>query len=90
MLLRYIEGNTGPDAATHVAVIFDFSSKSFRNDLYGDYKAHRRRRPRPRPQFPLTREATRAFGVSCHEIEGYEADDIIATPPARRATRAGA
>ena len=80
MLLRYIEGNTGPDAATHVAVIFDFSSKSFRNDLYDDYKAHRPPPPPDlAPQFPLTREATRAFGVSCHEIEGYEADDIIAT-----------
>ncbi len=80
MLLRYIENNNGADAATHVAVIFDFSSKSFRNDLYDDYKAHRPPPPPDlAPQFPLTREATRAFGVSCHEIEGYEADDIIAT-----------
>src|SRR4028119_2341901 len=52
MLLRYIEGNTGPDAATHVAVIFDFSSKSFRNDLSVDYKAHRPPPP-PRPPPPL-------------------------------------
>ncbi|MBP1805010.1 DNA polymerase I [Rubellimicrobium aerolatum] len=80
MLLRYIETNTGADAATHVAVIFDFSSKSFRNEMYGDYKAHRPPPPEELvPQFPLTREATRAFGVSCHEIEGFEADDIIAT-----------
>ncbi|WP_210528943.1 DNA polymerase I [Rubellimicrobium arenae] len=80
MLFRYIEGNTGPDAATHVAVIFDFSSKSFRNELYSDYKSHRPPPPEELvPQFPLTREATRAFGVSCHEIEGFEADDIIAT-----------
>jgi DNA polymerase-1 len=80
MMLRYIENNSGPDAATHVAVIFDFSSKSFRNDLYGEYKAHRPPPPEDlAPQFPLTREATRAFGISCHEIEGYEADDIIAT-----------
>lgn len=80
MLLRYIENNNGADAATHVAVIFDFSSKSFRNDLYGDYKAHRPPPPEELvPQFPLTREATRAFGIACHEIEGYEADDIIAT-----------
>ena len=62
MLFRYIEGNTGPDAATHVAVIFDFSSKSFRNELYGEYKAHRPPPPEELvPQFPLTREATRAF-----------------------------
>ncbi|TNC52485.1 DNA polymerase I [Rubellimicrobium rubrum] len=80
MLLRYIENNNGPDAATHVAVIFDFSSKSFRNELYDQYKAHRPPPPEELvPQFPLTREATRAFGISCHEIEGYEADDIIAT-----------
>ena len=80
MLLRYVETNTGPDAATHVAVIFDFSSKSFRNDLYADYKAHRPPPPEELvPQFPLTREATRAFGIACEEIEGFEADDIIAT-----------
>lgn len=80
MLLRYIEGNTGSDAATHVAVIFDHSSKSFRNDLYDQYKAHRPPPPPElAPQFPLTREATRAFGIACHEIEGFEADDIIAT-----------
>ncbi len=80
MLLRYIENNTGPDAATHVAVIFDFSSKSFRNEMFDGYKAQRPAPPEDlAPQFPLTREATRAFGISCHEIEGYEADDIIAT-----------
>jgi DNA polymerase-1 len=80
MLLRYIETNSGPDAATHVAVIFDFSSKSFRNDMYDQYKAHRPKPPEDLvPQFPLTRDATRAFGIACHEIEGFEADDIIAT-----------
>jgi DNA polymerase-1 len=80
MLLRYVEGNTGSDAATHAAVIFDFSSKSFRNDMFDGYKAHRPPPPEDlKPQFPLTRDATRAFGISCHEIEGFEADDIIAT-----------
>ncbi|NVJ95749.1 MAG: DNA polymerase I, partial [Marivivens sp.] len=80
MLQRYVEGNSGPDAATHVAVIFDYSGKTFRNDLYDKYKANRPPAPEDLiPQFPLTREATRAFNIACHEIEGYEADDIIAT-----------
>ncbi|WP_370228561.1 DNA polymerase I [Cognatishimia sp.] len=80
MLHRYVEGNTGPDAPTHVAVIFDHSGKSFRNDLYDLYKANRPPAPEDlRPQFPLTRDATRAFNIACKEIEGFEADDIIAT-----------
>ena len=80
MLHRYVEGNTGPDAPTHVAVIFDKGSHTFRNDLYDLYKANREAMPEDlRPQMPLTREATRAFNIACEEIEGYEADDIIAT-----------
>jgi DNA polymerase-1 len=80
MLFRYIENNTGADAATHVAVIFDYSGKTFRNEIYPQYKAHRPPAPEDLiPQFPLTREATRAFNVSCIEVEGFEADDIIAT-----------
>ncbi len=80
MLQRYVEGNTGPDAPTHVAVIFDHSGKTFRNDLYDQYKANRPPAPEDlRPQFPLTRDATRAFNIACKEIEGFEADDIIAT-----------
>jgi DNA polymerase I len=80
MLLRYIEGNTGPDAATHAAVIFDHSGKTFRNDLYDKYKANRPPAPEDlRPQFPLTRDATRAFNIPAIEVEGFEADDIIAT-----------
>jgi DNA polymerase-1 len=80
MLQRYIEGNTGPDAATHIAVIFDKGSHTFRNDLYDLYKANRDAMPEDlRPQMPLTRDATRAFNIACEEIEGYEADDIIAT-----------
>ncbi|MEO0543070.1 MAG: DNA polymerase I [Pseudomonadota bacterium] len=64
---------------THFAVIFDYSSKTFRNDLYADYKANRDEPPEDlRPQFGLIREATRAFNVPCIETEGYEADDIIA------------
>ncbi|MGI3163961.1 DNA polymerase I [Pseudooceanicola sp. 200-1SW] len=80
MLHRYVEGNTGPDAPTHVAVIFDKGSHTFRNDLYDLYKANREAMPEDlRPQMPLTREATKAFNIACEEIEGFEADDIIAT-----------
>ena len=89
MLDRYVEGNTGPDAATHVAVIFDKGSHTFRNDLYDLYKANRSEMPEDlRPQIPLTREATEAFNIACKEMEGYEADDIIATL-ACRAREAG-
>lgn len=80
MLQRYIDGNNGDDAATHVAVIFDKGSHTFRNDLYDQYKANREAMPEDlRPQIPLTRDATRAFNIACEEIEGFEADDIIAT-----------
>ncbi len=80
MLHRYVEGNHGPDAPTHVAVIFDKGSHTFRNDIYDQYKANREAMPEDlRPQIPLTREATEAFNIACKEMEGYEADDIIAT-----------
>ncbi|MDF3415268.1 DNA polymerase I [Sulfitobacter sp. M57] len=80
MLHRYVEGNTGPDAPTHVAVIFDKGSHTFRNDMYDLYKANREAMPEDlRPQIPLTRTATEAFNIACEEKEGYEADDIIAT-----------
>ncbi|MGY9037592.1 MAG: DNA polymerase I [Rhodobacterales bacterium] len=80
MLQRYVEGNTGPDAPTHVAVIFDKGSHTFRNDMYDKYKANREAMPEDlRPQIPLTRTATEAFNIACKEKQGYEADDIIAT-----------
>ncbi len=80
MLHRYVEGNQGPDAPTHVAVIFDKGSHTFRNDIYDLYKANREAMPEDlRPQIPLTRSATEAFNIACKELEGYEADDIIAT-----------
>jgi DNA polymerase-1 len=80
MLHRYVEGNTGPDAPTHVAVIFDKGSHTFRNDMYDLYKANREAMPEDlRPQIPLTRTATEAFNIACKEKEGFEADDIIAT-----------
>ncbi|HBV55506.1 MAG TPA: DNA polymerase I, partial [Rhodobacteraceae bacterium] len=88
MLQRYVEGNAGSDV-THVAVVFDKGSHTFRNDMYDLYKANREEMPADlRPQMPLTRTATEAFGIACLEQEGYEADDIIATL-AHRARDAG-
>jgi DNA polymerase-1 len=67
------------DAPTHLAVVFDHSEQTFRNKLYDQYKAHRPPPPEDLiPQFPLVREATRAFGVPSLELPGYEADDVIA------------
>ncbi len=75
---------------THFAVIFDYSSKTFRNELYDQYKANRTAPPEDLiPQFGLIRHATRAFNLPCIEKEGYEADDLIATY-ARLAEAAGA
>lgn len=89
MIFRHIEDAKGADAPTHAAVIFDYSSKTFRNEIYPAYKENRPPAPEDlRPQFPLTRDATRAFNLACLEIEGYEADDIIATL-ARQAREAG-
>jgi DNA polymerase-1 len=74
-----VDMKTSEDAPTHLAVIFDHSEETFRNKLYDQYKAHRPPAPEDLvPQFPLVREATRAFGVPCLELPGYEADDLIA------------
>jgi len=74
----------------HIAVIFDAGRRSFRNDIYPEYKAHRPEAPPELvPQFALVREATRAFAVPAIEVAGFEADDLIATY-ARRAREAGA
>jgi DNA polymerase-1 len=65
---------------THMAVIFDYSVRTFRSDLFDGYKANRPEPPGDLiPQFPLVRDAVRAFNVACIEKEGYEADDLIAT-----------
>ena len=65
---------------THLAVVFDKSEKTFRTDFYPDYKAHRPDAPDDLiPQFPLIREAVRAFDIPCLEQAGFEADDLIAT-----------
>ena len=89
-LLRDARNTDVGDAPTHFAVIFDYSSKTFRNELFSDYKANRTAPPEDLvPQFGLIRQVTRAFGLPCIEMEGYEADDLIATY-ARLATEAGA
>src|SRR6185437_10738470 len=69
--------SSGP---THIAVLFDYSEKTFRNEIYQDYKAHRPPAPEELvPQFSLIRTAVQAFNIACIEQEGYEADDLIAT-----------
>jgi DNA polymerase-1 len=79
MLWKLINDLNQADGPTHLAVILDASAKSFRNDLYDRYKANRPPPPEDLvPQFPLIRDAVRAFSVPCIEDEGVEADDIIA------------
>ena len=80
MLYRYIADVKASGSPTHLAVIFDHSGRSFRNEIYSEYKANRSATPENLlPQIPLTRQAARAFNIACHEIENFEADDIIAT-----------
>lgn len=65
---------------THFAVIFDYSSATFRKEIYPAYKANRQAPPEDLiPQFGLIREATQAFNLPAIEKEGFEADDLIAT-----------
>jgi DNA polymerase-1 len=90
MLWKLLKETNAGHKPTHLAVIFDHSSRSFRNDIYPQYKAQRPDPPADlRPQFGLIRQATRAFNVACVEQENYEADDLIATY-ARQAVEAGA
>ncbi len=89
MLYKLLADMTDEHEPTHLAVIFDHSGKSFRNEIYPEYKAHRPPAPEDLvPQFPLVRDATRAFNVPSIELEGYEADDLIASY-ARAAVDAG-
>ncbi|WP_413154230.1 DNA polymerase I [Bartonella sp. cb54] len=75
---------------THFAVIFDYSSDTFRKQIYPQYKANRADPPEDLiPQFSLIRQATKAFNLPCIEKKGFEADDLIATY-AQLATKAGA
>ncbi|ODR95947.1 DNA polymerase I [Methyloceanibacter stevinii] len=80
MLWKLLRDAGELDPPTHLAAIFDKSEHTFRNDLYEAYKANRSETPEDLvPQFPLVRDATRAFNVACIEKLGYEADDLIAT-----------
>ncbi len=90
MLWKLLKETNNGHKPTHLAVIFDKSSKTFRNNIYSEYKAHRPEPPADlRPQFSLIKQATRAFNVPAVEQDNYEADDLIATY-ARLAAEAGA
>ncbi len=90
MLWRLLRDKIDGEKATHIAIIFDASSETFRNQLYDQYKANRTEPPEDlRPQFGLIRAATRAFDLPSIEMRGFEADDLIATY-ARIADEAGA
>src|SRR3974390_3888035 len=80
MLWKLLRDMKSEDKPTHLAVVFDLSERTFRTEMYPDYKAHRPDPPDdPRPQFPLIREAVKAFDLPCLEQQGFEADDLIAT-----------
>src|ERR1700688_48482 len=80
MLWKLLRDMPPDNRPTHLAIIFDKSEITFRNKLYPDYKAHRPPAPDDLiPQFPLIREAVRAFDLPCLEQGGFEADDLIAT-----------
>ena len=80
MLWKLADALHKADGPTHMAVILDASGKSFRNDIYPLYKAHRPPAPEDlKPQFPMIRDATRAFSLPCIEEIGLEADDLIAS-----------
>jgi len=80
MLWKLLRDMPPDNRPTHLAIVFDKSEITFRNKLYRDYKAHRPPAPDDLiPQFPLIREAVRAFDLPCLEQAGFEADDLIAT-----------
>ena len=90
MLWKLLRDMKAEDKPTHLAVVFDVSERTFRTDMYPDYKAHRPDPPDDlRPQFPLIRDAVHAFDLPCLEQQGFEADDLIATY-VRQACEAGA
>ena len=90
MLWKLMRDSVAGERPTHLAVIFDHSSETFRNRLYSEYKANRTEPPEDlRPQFKLIRDAVRAFDIPSIEQKDYEADDLIATY-ARLASEAGA
>ncbi|MFL2844493.1 MAG: DNA polymerase I [Alphaproteobacteria bacterium] len=80
MLDKLIKDEREKNNLTHLLVIFDASGKTFRNDIYPEYKANRSSPPEDLiPQFPVIRKATEAFNVTHVEMLGYEADDLIAS-----------
>jgi DNA polymerase-1 len=80
MLWKLLNEMKPDERPTHLAVVFDKSEHTFRNELYPEYKAHRPEAPEDLiPQFGLIREAVRAFDIPCLEQAGFEADDLIAT-----------
>ena len=80
MLWKLLNDMKPEERPTHLAVVFDKSEKTFRTDFYPQYKAHRPDVPSDLiPQFPLIRDAVKAFDIPCLEQAGFEADDIIAT-----------
>ncbi len=86
MLMKLIDSTD----ADRIAIIFDAARATFRNDIYEAYKANREEPPEElRPQFEIVREAARAFGLPAIQLEGFEADDLIATF-ARQGIEAGA
>jgi len=80
MLWRLAEDLHAAEGPTHLAVVLDKGSITFRNAMYDKYKANRPPPPEDLvPQFPLIRDATRAFSLACIEEDGLEADDLIAS-----------
>src|ERR1700724_180629 len=80
MVLRLLTENRAEQKPTHLAIVFDKSERTFRNELYPEYKAHRPDAPADLiPQFNLIRQAVHAFDLPCLEQAGFEADDLIAT-----------
>ena len=80
MLWKLLRDMKPEERPTHLAVVFDKSERTFRTEFYPEYKANRSEPPDDlRPQFPLIREAVRAFDLPCLEQAGFEADDLIAT-----------
>lgn len=80
MLYKLMADTRSGETVTHIAVIFDSSRATFRNEIYPAYKANRSETPPDLiPQFPLIRDAVRAFNIICTEQDGFEADDLIAT-----------
>src|SRR6201987_1276674 len=80
MLWKLLRDMLPGNRPTHLAIVFDKSEVTFRNQIYADYKAHRPPAPDDLiPQFAFIREAVRAFDLPCLEQAGFEADDLIAT-----------